>query len=123
MIRLFRTPTPKFIPALNIEIRRASKIKIKADGKNIDNYTLEKTVENAVTDSGLTLSRLDKTNPDRNSPVQNGMSIIVTRINVEEVTQNEDIDFKTTTKTRFHNGLARKKSHYAGRKRSEGSKL
>jgi uncharacterized protein YabE (DUF348 family) len=85
-------------PGMNIAIRRASKIKILFDGKTKENYTLESTVENALADSGVTLSRLDKTDPQRNFPVQNGMAIVVTRINVEEVTKQEDIDFKTTTK-------------------------
>lgn len=106
----------KIYPGINIEIRRASKIKIQADGKNIENYTLEKTVENAVNDSGLTLSRLDKTSPDRNSPVQNGISIVVTRINVEEVTQNEDIDFKTVTKTDSTMGWRKKNVTTPGEK-------
>ncbi|MFA6047429.1 MAG: G5 domain-containing protein [Parcubacteria group bacterium] len=88
----------KLFPGTNIAIRRASKIKIKVDGKTQENYTLENTVENALRDSNVTLGRLDKTDPDKNFPVQNGMIIAVTRINVEEVTKQEDIDFKTTQK-------------------------
>jgi uncharacterized protein YabE (DUF348 family) len=88
----------KLFPGINIIIRRASKIKIISDGKTQENYTLENTVENAVANNGIKLSRLDKTNPERNFPVQNGMTITVTRINIEEVTKQEDIDFKTTSK-------------------------
>jgi uncharacterized protein YabE (DUF348 family) len=85
-------------PGSNIEIKRALKIKITADGKSIDGYTLSKTISQAVMENGVTLGRLDKTTPDLNSLPQNNMAIIVVRINVEEVTQNEDIDFKTTQK-------------------------
>lgn len=88
----------RIFPGMNIAIRRASKIKIQVDGRTQENYTLENTVENALRDSDVTLSRLDKTIPDKNFPVQNGMTIAVTRINVEEVTKQEDIDFKTTQK-------------------------
>ena len=86
-------------PGANIEISRALKIKITADGKSVDGYTLAKTVGQAVEENGIILGRLDKTDPDTNTLPQNGMAITVTRINVEEITQDEDIPFKTTSKT------------------------
>jgi len=42
---------------------------------------------------------LDKTTPEVNSIIQNNANITVTRINIEEITQKEDIDFKIITKT------------------------
>lgn len=88
----------KIFPGENIIIKRAAKVKIQADGKTIENWTLENNVNAALTDSNVILTRLDKTNPDKNYPVTNGMTIVVTRINEEEITVNEDIDFKTTQK-------------------------
>jgi uncharacterized protein YabE (DUF348 family) len=89
----------KIYPGTNIEIKRALKIKISVDGKNIDGYTLAKTVGQAVTENGITLGRLDKTVPDMETLPQDNMSIAVLRINVEEITTDEDIDFKTITAT------------------------
>jgi len=88
----------KIYPEENITIRRAVKIKIIADGKTIDGYTLQNNIRAAVTENGVTLSRLDKTTPDLNSLPQDGMTITVTRINVEDVTTDEDIAFPIVTK-------------------------
>jgi len=96
----------QIIPALdskiytrsNIKIRRAVKMAVQFDGKKKEIYTLEKTIEKSLTENGIKLGRLDKTNPDLNSLPQNNITVIVTRINVEEVTKQEDIDFKTQSK-------------------------
>lgn len=88
----------KLYSGFNIEIKRAVKIKVAVDGKNIEAYTLEKTISKALAENNIILTRLDKTDPDLNSLPQNNLNIVVTRINVEEVTKQEDIDFKTTTK-------------------------
>jgi uncharacterized protein YabE (DUF348 family) len=85
-------------PGINIEIKRAVKIKIQVDGKTIDGYTLSNNIRDALTENGVALSRLDKTAPDASALPQNNLQIIVTRINVEEITAQESIDFKTTTK-------------------------
>ena len=89
----------KIYPGANIEIKRALKIKITADGKSSDGYTLAKTISQAVAENGITLGRLDKTVPDMETSPQNNMAIAVIRINVEEVTADEDIDFKTISAT------------------------
>lgn len=85
-------------PGTSIIIRRAVKITIQADGKTIDGYTLANNIRDAVTENGVTLNRLDKTTPDLDALPQNNLTIIVTRINVEEITQDEDIPFRTITK-------------------------
>ena len=106
----------KIFPGMNIAMRRDSKIKIQVDGKTQENYTLENTVENALRDSNVILGRLDKTDPEQKFPVQNGMTIAVTRINVEEVTKQEDIDFKTTQKLDSKMGWREKKITTPGEK-------
>lgn len=85
-------------PGINIEIKRAVKIKIQVDGKTLENYTLAKSVSEAIHENDVILSRLDKTLPDINAPIQNNSVITVTRINVEERTEQEEIDFKTIAK-------------------------
>ncbi|HLN18717.1 MAG TPA: G5 domain-containing protein [Patescibacteria group bacterium] len=93
--QIIPTKETKIFSGMNIAIRRAVKIKIEADGKTKENWTLENNVYAALSDSDVILTRLDKTNPEKNYPVFNGMTIAVTRINEEEIIKQEDIDFKT----------------------------
>ena len=78
-----------------IKIQRAVPIKITADGKTFEAYALSKTVRAALRENGITLSRLDKTTPEADSNVSNNLAIVVTRINVEEIVQKEEVAFKT----------------------------
>ncbi len=98
----------------HIEIQRASKIKIAADGKTMENYVFGKTVRNALLESHITLSRLDKTTPETEALVQNNLLITVTRINVEEITQKEDVAFKTVIKNDAKLGWQEKKVETPG---------
>ncbi|HPN96363.1 MAG TPA: G5 domain-containing protein [Candidatus Moranbacteria bacterium] len=103
-------------PGMNIIIKRAARVKIEVDGKKIEGYTLGKTVSEALFDNEVTLTRLDKTDPDKNFPVADNSKIIVTRINEEEVTQEEPIDFKTTVKNDSKMGWREKKVETPGEK-------
>jgi uncharacterized protein YabE (DUF348 family) len=89
----------KIYQNVNIEIDRAVPIKIQVDGKKIQGFALSRNVRGALLENGITLGRLDKTDPSPDSPAVSNLTIIVTRINVEEITQDEDIDFKTIIQT------------------------
>jgi uncharacterized protein YabE (DUF348 family) len=106
----------KIYPGINIEIRRAIKMKVEVDGKKMDIYTMEKTISRSLAENNISLSRLDKTEPDLNSLPQNSATVIVTRINVEEITKQEDIDFKTTAKNDAKLGWREKKVETTGEK-------
>ncbi|MFA7319291.1 MAG: G5 domain-containing protein [Parcubacteria group bacterium] len=93
----------------HIEIRRAVKIKITADGKTNDTYALGRTVREALTENGIALSRLDKTIPEIDSLLQNNLLITVTRINIEEITRAEDVAFKTAVQNDAKLGWQEKK--------------
>jgi len=83
---------------MQIEIRQARKIKISADGKNIDGYALGKNIGEALLENNITLGRLDKIEPAVNFPAGENLKITVTRINVEEKVIAEDIEFKIIEK-------------------------
>jgi uncharacterized protein YabE (DUF348 family) len=100
----------------NIEIRRAIKMKVEVDGKKLEIYTMEKKISGSLAENNIILTRLDKTEPDLNSLPQNNITVIVTRINVEEVTKQEDIDFKTTAKNDSKLGWREKKVEIPGEK-------
>ncbi len=103
-------------PGINIEIRRAQKIKIEVDGKAIKNWTLQKNIGSVLHENEIALGRLDKVEPDIISPPREKEKIIITRINVEEKIIPEDIDFKTTTKNDSKLGWREKKIEQKGEK-------
>lgn len=104
----------KIFSGSKIKIQRSAKIKIEVDGKTIETYALGKNIGEALEENKITLTRLDKTEPRLNFPVENNSEIIVTRINIEEKTEKEDIDFKTTQKTDSKLGWREKKIETAG---------
>ena len=96
--KLIPDPDSQIYSGTRIEIKRAVKIKIEADGKTIEVYTTAKKISDALAENNLTLGRLDKVAPDKNSLPAPDLKIIVTRINIEDITVNEDINFKTIVK-------------------------
>lgn len=103
-------------PGMRISIERAVKIQIQADGREIDNFSTAKTIGGALDENDITLSRLDKVSPDIFSSPRPDAPIIVTRINEEEVTKTEDIDFKTVYKTDSTLGWQETRTDQAGQK-------
>lgn len=97
-----------------IIIIRATRIKIHVDGKTVENHVLGKTVQEALRESGITLSRLDKTTPEIHAFIQDDTAITVTRINVEEIVEKEDIAFKTVIKNDSKMGWQEKKTETPG---------
>ena len=106
----------RLLPGINIRIRHALKIKITVDGKTITNYTLENNIGSVVQENNIQLGRLDKVSPDINSLPQDNLSIIITRINVEEKIIPEDIDFKIVSKNDPKLGWREKKISQIGEK-------
>lgn len=99
-----------------IHIERAKKIKIAADGRKIESYTLQRKVEDAVRENGVVLNRLDIADPSRDAPIYDGISVKITRINIEEIVAVENIDFKTKTEKDSQLGWQEKKIKQKGEK-------
>ena len=91
--------TTSVYPGMRIDIARAVKIKIRVDGTMIENFSTAKTIGNILSENKILLGRLDKVSPSITFGPQPDSIIEVTRINVEEKTIAEDIDFKTITNT------------------------
>ncbi|HEX7586283.1 MAG TPA: G5 domain-containing protein [Patescibacteria group bacterium] len=87
------------VSGTTVMIQRAVKIKIQVDGKTLENWTLQKTIAEAISENSITLGRLDKVVPEISFSPRLDMPIIITRINVEEKVVAEDIDFKIVTNT------------------------
>lgn len=102
------------LPGENIKIRRAMQIKIVADGKKIESYTLANNLITVLNENHVALGRLDKTTPDKNGLLADKLEIIVTRINVEEKIIPEDIAYKVITKLDKELGWREKKIEIEG---------
>lgn len=106
----------KIYPNYNIAINRAVKIKIEADGKTIENYTLAQNVREAILENNLEIGRLDQISPEENAQPSENLVIKITRINIEEKVITEDLDFKTVEKTDNKLGWREKKTEQEGEK-------
>jgi len=84
----------QLFPGMNITINRAAKIKIAVDGEDREVYTLSKSVADALGAENIDLAPQDQIDPALDTPLQNDMDITITRINYEEESVDEDIDFK-----------------------------
>ena len=83
----------RIFSGMNLQIKRALKIKIEVDGKTLDTYTLQNNIQDALSENKVMLGHLDKVSPDKSFPPSQNLEIIVTRINIEEKIIPEDIDF------------------------------
>jgi uncharacterized protein YabE (DUF348 family) len=106
----------KIFSGINIEIKRAVRIQIEADGKKITAETLSNSIGDALLENGISLGRLDKVVPNKNLRPSAEEKIVVTRINEEEITVSESIDFKITTKKDAKLGWREKKIETPGEK-------
>lgn len=97
-----------------ITIQRAQKITILVDEKEIETYALSKNIRGSLIENNIILSRLDKTEPKLDFPIQDDLKIVITRINVEEKIEKEEIDFKTIVKKDSDLGWREKKISQKG---------
>lgn len=95
---VFPQKSAKTLPGMTVEIRRAVPVTIIADDQTISYFTFKSSVEEALGEAGIELSRLDKVKPERDKGVESGMEIEVTRINIEKITEEEKISFETVEK-------------------------
>jgi uncharacterized protein YabE (DUF348 family) len=95
---IFPAPEAKIFPGSRIVIRRAMPVAIEVDGKNIDIDTLGTSVGDAISEAQVALSHADKVFPDKTSLLSPNLTIKITRINFEEVANEEDIPFQTVEK-------------------------
>ncbi|MDP1833817.1 MAG: G5 domain-containing protein [Candidatus Moranbacteria bacterium] len=110
------TGNTELYPGAQIIINRATEIEIQVDNTVIKNYSTAKKIGDILDENKITLGRLDKVSPDIAFGPQADSPIIVTRINVEEKTIAEDIDFKTITNTDSELGWREEKITQKGEK-------
>lgn len=104
------------LPGSRVEIRRALNLKIEVDGKKLKASTLSRNIYGTLLENGVQLGRLDKTSPELSALPEENLTIVVTRINVEEKTEKEEIAFKTVQKTDDKLSWREKKIQQKGKK-------
>ena len=83
---------------INVVIERAVPVMIKVDGQEIKRNVFVKTVQEVLADAGVKLNSADIVEPSLKEGIFNDLEIKVTRIEYEEITEKEDIDFKIVQK-------------------------
>ncbi len=92
---IFPSQGAELLPKMNIEIKRSVKAKIHVDGQEIETDTLSRTVAGALKDASVAVSHLDIVKPVEKAALYEGIEIEITRIEIEEITKEEIIEYKT----------------------------
>jgi hypothetical protein len=79
----------------NIDIERALTIKITADGKISDTYTLADNVAGALWENNVKLGEDDFTQPSLDQPLKANLAVSVIRVDIREETVEKPIPFDT----------------------------
>ncbi len=77
-----------------IVIDRAKGVKVKADGKEAVKYTAADSVEEAIRELNLSLGSEDRVTPALNTPVTEGMEVVITRVRTEVVESSQPVAFQ-----------------------------
>jgi resuscitation-promoting factor RpfB len=81
---------------MTVTIQRAKPVTIIADGRTFSTRTQAKTVAALLIDEGIPAQNKDFTTPGLQSQVTSGMTIAMTRVREDYITESEGIAFKTT---------------------------
>ena len=79
-------------PGTSILIKRALPIKITADGKTVDLFTLTNTVGDAIIDSRIALGEDDLVSPKIETLLKKDLEISITRVEISEEVVEKSID-------------------------------
>ncbi|MFA5872040.1 MAG: G5 domain-containing protein [Parcubacteria group bacterium] len=82
----------------NIVIRRAIPVTIEVDGKKIELDAMSCNVAGALKEADIALGHADKIIPETSALLSPKLAIKITRINFEEIVNEEDIPFQTVEK-------------------------
>ena len=84
---------------MEIEILDKLKVAVAVDGKREEGAVNAETVGEALSQLGISIGDDDRVEPGINEAVSNEMEITVRRVEIEEVTEAEEIPFETISET------------------------
>lgn len=88
-------PLAEYVEAeTEIEIRRATPIRVAVGGSESEHWVIADTVQEALNSVGITLSSLDRVTPGRATAVTPEMSIQIVRVTEEFIEETETLPFK-----------------------------
>ena len=86
------------VPGMEITVSKKVLVNIAVDGRNESIFVPEGSVANAFDFLKISLSADDFVNEPLDRPVENGLNIVVNRVEFKEITENEPIPFATEEK-------------------------
>ena len=95
---VFPQMSEKIAPEAKIIVLRRVPVTIKVDGREIKTKTFAGTVAEVLEEEGIVLNHPDIIKPEKHAALSRGEEIEVTRINIEDVTEEEEIEFATQEK-------------------------
>ncbi|MCT8975720.1 ubiquitin-like domain-containing protein [Clostridium sp. CX1] len=99
-------PKDKTTPSLDsrvekgkkISIKRAVKVHVEADGRQVTIESAEQNVEKMLQAEGIGLQDFDKVYPAKDLAIKDGLKVVITRVETKEVKENKKIDYTTVVK-------------------------
>lgn len=85
----------KVLKSDRIDIKKALKVIVTVDGKELNIETPENTVEEMLISEGLEVKETDKVLPSRFVPIQEGLKVTIKRVQYKTVSQIKNIDYST----------------------------
>lgn len=121
-------PKDKTKPSINtklkkndkIDIKRAVNVMVAVDGQELNIKTTEDTVDKMFKEEGIKINEEDRVFPSKDSSVQEGLKLIITRVETKVIEQKYALDFTTVVK---RNDNAEKGSTKVIQNGKEGEKI
>ena len=79
---------------MKVQVINLTKISLTCDGETTTPFVEGPTVNDALTELGITLGAEDAVAPEKDTEIAEGMEIVVDRVKVEEVTEKEEIPYE-----------------------------
>lgn len=99
-------PKDKTIPRLDtvlkkndrIDIEKAVNVTVAVDGQELNVQTTEDTVDKMFKAEGIKVDSNDKVMPGKDVPIQEGLKVVVTRVESKVIEETQPIQFSTVVK-------------------------
>lgn len=104
-----KDPSAEIFDGDTITVNRGKLIFLNTSGETYEICTGAATVGDALVSDGFQVGKYDEVIPDVNAPIENGMSVSVTRVYVEVYEVHEEIPFTETTVTNDKENIGYKK--------------
>jgi len=95
---VFPVENTEILPGMHIHINRQASVKIHVDGDTHEKSSFSKTVEDVLLEHDITVSHLDIIEPHHQTRLSDNMEIVVTRVETEQITEEEPIKFEVVKK-------------------------